>query len=215
MATHFGNTKGIKHDKEARIFWKEFALFLWNNALLIGVSAFFFYRTFFEGRLNRALLLFLVALLGFLICRLLTFGRSKINQLAYRIVMLTSLSLFMVALFIQTMRFIFVFKPGLTEPTLSKLLVRVGISSLVLYIFGLVIASAYYLHAHDMFKRIWNPWLPNLLEAVFPQRNWKQVRRSTLILTRLLVWGGIVTIILLGVGFAAWLLRDFIYLEIG
>ncbi|NWJ45889.1 MAG: hypothetical protein HXX08_08425 [Chloroflexi bacterium] len=215
MATHFRNTSGIKNDRKAYNFWQEFALFLWNNALLIGLSAFFFYRTFFEGRLNRALLLFLVALIGFLICRLLTFGRGKINQLAYRIVMLTSVSLFMVALFIQTMRFIFVFKPGLAEPTLSKLLVRVGIASLVLYIFGLIIATAYYLHAHDMFKRIWNPWLPNLLEAVFSQRNWKQVRRSTLILTRLLVWGGIITIILLGIGFAAWILRDYIYVQIG
>jgi hypothetical protein len=128
--------------------------------------------------------------------------------------MLTSVFLLIIALFIQTMRFIFVFKPGLAEPTLAKLLVRVGIASLVLYVFLMVFATVYYLHAHNMLQRLWNPWLPKLLTAVFSRQNWKHERRSSLIFTRLLVWGGLTTALLLGIGFVAWLLKDTIYVPL-
>jgi hypothetical protein len=194
---------------------RELGVFVWNNLLLLGLTFFFFYRTFLEGKLNWALLIFLMSLCGFIVCRVLTLGQGRANVVAYRLIMLTSVTLLMIALFIQTMRFIFVFQPGLSsDPTLAKLLVRIGITSLVLYVFALVFAGAYYLHSHNMIKRLWNPWLPKLLDAVFAPQNWKQVRRSTLLFMRVLAWGGLATALLLGIGFVAWLLRNQIYIEI-
>jgi len=208
MAVNYGNTGNSQKSNKLIIYWLHtLGLFLWNNLLLIGLTLFFFYRTFMVGRLNWALLVLLVALCGFIICRILSFGKGEVTKFAYRMFMLGSTGLFISAVFIQTIRFIFVFRPGLTDATIPKLLVRAGIVTLVLYIFALILTATYYLYAHNMLKRLWNPWLPGLLETVFAKRNWQQLRGSTLILMNTLLWGGLATGLMLGIGFVAWLLR--------
>lgn len=185
--------------------------FLVDNFLLLFLVGFFTYRTFFLGRLNWALLVLLAALLMLVACRLIAQYREHASTtFLYRLMVLGSAGLLIAALCIQTTRFVFVFAPGLAEPTLSKILVRVGIATATFYVFALLLAFVYYLFAHDMTKIIWSGYMDRLLESTFSpnrRRNWRQVRFSNMVLVNTFAWGGLASVLTLMLGLIAWLLR--------
>ncbi len=190
----------------------EFSLyFLWDNFFVLGLIGFFIYWTFFNGRMNWALTVLLIAFALMVAARFLSrYRQNLIARSIYRTLVLFSAALPLTALCIQTVRFIFVFLPGLSEPTLPKILVRIGIGTTVIYAYSLVAALAYYLYTHDMFKIIWNGSPESILNSSFkpyqPQ-NWQRVRFSSLLMVKTIFWGGAVCILTLGVGLMAWLLR--------
>jgi hypothetical protein len=197
--------------KSISYFFKGLALFFVNNVFLLLVVGFFAYRTFFVGRLNWALLLFVIALFLIIICRAIAQYRESVTATAvYRSLVLLSAGLLLTAIFVQTNRFIYVFVPGLSEPTLAKILVRIGITTTTLYVYALIIAFIYYLYAHDMTKIIWSGKVNRFLDTTFSRKNrhtWEEVNFSNKILLYTLVGGAVLSAFTLGVGFIAWLLR--------
>lgn len=185
--------------------------FVAYNLFLLLLIGFFTYRTFFVGRLNWALLVLLVALTLITICRVLSQYRISVtNTLLYRVVLLAGVGLLIGAACIQTFRFVYVFLPGLADPTVSEVLVRIGIATATFYGYAVVVAFVYYLYAHEMTKAIWNGSVDRVLESTFVQRkkrNWQQVQFSTMVLLRTVFWGGLASVVTLAVGFVAWLLR--------
>lgn len=185
--------------------------FLFHNLFLLFLIGFFAYRTFFLGRLNWALLVLLIALFLIIVCRAIAqYRRNLPTTLVYRTLVLLSIGLLLTAIFIQLNRLIFVFLPGLSEPTLPKILVRIGISTATLYVFALLVAFVYYMYAHDMTKLIWNGSINRLLDTTFSYKNRQHVdvvRSSNRLLIFILIWGGLASTVTLLIGLVAWLLR--------
>lgn len=185
--------------------------FIRYNVFLLLLTGFFAYRTFFVGNLNYALLILLIALLLIIVCQVLYKYVNNINvRVIYRVLILTSGMLLITSLCIQAMRFVDVFVPTLTEPTLAKILVRIGIVTVTLYVFGLFFTFVYYLYINDMLSLIWNGSLkrklnPNSLKNL--RSNWRKERFASIILVNLFIWGGFASITSLLIGFIAWLLR--------
>jgi hypothetical protein len=192
-------------------FFKGLFFFFVNNILLLLIVGFFAYRTFFVNRLNWALMLFVIALFLIIICRAIAQYRESATATAiYRGLVLLSAGLLITAIFVQTNRFIYVFVPGLSEPTLAKILVRIGITMTTLWVYAIVIAFIYYLYAHEMTKIIWSGRVNRFLDTTFSRKNrhtWQEVNLSNKILLYTIVGGGILSIFTLIVGFVAWLLR--------
>ena len=187
---------------------------LWRNAFLLFLAAFFAYRTFFLGRLNYALLILLSALCLIIVCRVIAqYSQKATVGLIYRGLVLLSAGLLVLALGIQTLRFVFVFAPGLADdPTLPKILVRIGITTADSYVIALILAFVYYLHAHSMLREIWNGFAsrhtwPAPLSRPARYEEWRQIRFSNAVLIRTFFWGGLASIVTLTVGLVAWLLR--------
>jgi hypothetical protein len=186
---------------------------LLDNLFFVLLVAFFAYRTFFEGRLNWALLVLLVALSLMTICRIVAQYSQKVRVgFIYRTLVLLSAGLLAMALGIQTLRFVFVFAPGLVEPTMPKILVRIGVTTAIGYVFALLFAFVYYLRAHGMLWEIWNGFAdrlarPSLASEVVRHQDWRHIRFSNMVLIRTFFWGGVASILTLAVGLVAWLLR--------
>jgi hypothetical protein len=185
--------------------------FLLDNLLLVFLIGFFTYRTFFVGRLNLALLVLLLSLFMIIGCRFVAqFRENATTTWLYRTMVVSSVGLMLAAICIQAVRFIYVFAPGLEEPTFSKIMVRMGIATATFYVFALVIAFLYYLYAHGMTRLIWNSYVDRLLQTTFsPNRrqNWRQIRFSNTILFNTFVWGGLASVVTLSVGLVSWWLR--------
>lgn len=188
-----------------------FLYFVRYNFFILFLIGFFTYRTFFVGRLNYALLVFLISLLVIIICRFIyKYSVKSIIGFFYRILVLVGISLLISAVIIQTIRFAYTFATTFTEPTLAKILVRIGIVTLNFYIFTLIFAFIYYLYAHEMLSIILDGSIKRLrrnssYKPTF--NNWRQERLSSLIFIYTFFWGGFATVFTLGVGFIAWLLR--------
>lgn len=197
--------------RDFKPFLREACYFLVDNRFLLFFVAFFTYWTFFAGHLNKALVVLLVALGLMIVCRIVLHYREKAaTTYLYRALVLLSAGLLVAALCIQTYRFIYVFAPGLAEPTLPKILVRIGVATTNFWIFALIIAFVYYLYAHEMTKLIWKGSLDRLLVSTFSsqrRQNWRQVRFSSLILLNTIFWGGLASFVTLAAGLVAWLLR--------
>ncbi|MEI6045540.1 MAG: hypothetical protein WCS37_14420 [Chloroflexota bacterium] len=190
---------------------QEIFYFVVDNSFLIFFIAFFTYWTFFAGKLNWAMLVLVVALFLMIIGRVVYHFREKATTTyLYRAIVLLSATLLITALCIQTLRFIFVFTPGLSEPTLPKILVRIGVATTNFYLFALLIAFVYYLYTHGMTKLIWNGSLDRLLKGTFTSnrhQNWRQIHFSNNLLIYTFFGGGVASVVTLSIGLVAWLLR--------
>ncbi len=185
--------------------------FLRYNVLLLFLVGLFFYRTFLVGRLNYALLILLSSLFVIIICEVIyNYNRNVLIRYLYRVLIFTGISLLIVAVVIQLLRFAYIFTSTFTEVTLAKILVRVGILTANLYILGLIFTFVYYLYVHKMLAVVWNGSFYPILKS-FPSgrsdTSWRRERIASLIFIYTLFWGGLATIITLGLGFIAWLLR--------
>ena len=186
--------------------------FIKYNFLLLLLTGVFAYRTFFLDRLNYALLALLLCLFFLVVCQAVYkyCDRPKL-RIIYRSALILSVTSLTMALCIQTLRFIYVFVPTLTEPTLSKILVRVGIITVTFYEYATVFAFIYYLYVHDMLSIIWNGSVKRLLRrnpsAAIRRDQWRRERFSSLLFLNVLLWGGLVSVLTLVIGFIAWLLR--------
>lgn len=184
-----------------------------NNLFLLFLCAFFAYRTFFEGRLNWALLVLLIALFLIIVCRVIfQYRQSATTNIIYRGLVLLSVGLLCLALCIQTLRFVLVFVPTMTEFTLPKILVRVGVTTANFWVFALLFSFLYYLYTHEMTKVIWYGSVDRILQSAFaPRRHdehyWRRVRFSSLVLMHTIFWGGLLSFTTLTIGLIAWLLR--------
>jgi hypothetical protein len=198
--------KGLKYGFLTLVQFIKYNFFL---LLLTGIFAF---RTFFLDRLNYAILALLLALCLLIVCQIVYnyIDRPKL-RIVYRTALLLSTASLIMALCIQTLRFVYVFVPTLTEPSVSKIMVRVGIITVTFYVYAAVFAFIYYLYVHDMLSVIWNGSVERLLRRT-PSANirrdkWRQERFSSLLFVNVFFWGGLASIITLIAGFIAWLLR--------
>lgn len=211
VETRYPNLNKPSFLKQSLHFAKGFYYFFLSNFFLLLIVGFFAYRTFFLGILNWSLLLFVIALFLIIICRAIAqYRHNATATVIYRSFVLISAGLIITALFVQTNRFIYVFLPGLSEPTVSKILVRIGITTTMLYIYALVIAFIYYLYAHDMTRIIWGGKVDSLLDTTFHRKNrhtWQEVNLSNKILLYTLIGGGVLSAFTLLVGFMAWLVK--------
>ena len=179
-----------------------------QNAIVLTLIGFFVYWTFYAGRLNLALTALVGALALMIACRVVYhFNRSTVARLLYRTLVVMSAILIFAALAIQTVRFIYVFLPGLTEPTLPKILVRVGIVTATLWAFAVPTAFMYYLYVHDMTRLIWNGSVDRFLQSTLLSNRAltaRRVRHANLLLWRTLLWGGALSATTLSIGVVAW-----------
>ncbi len=188
-------------------------LIIWDNILLLGLISFFIYWNFYNGRQNWALSVLIVALGVMVISRWLShYYQIQLARLIYRGLLITSVALLLSALCIQTVRFVFVFLPGLSEPTLSKILVRVGILTFIVYAYTLTAVFMYYLYIQGLLNFIWHGSAEYLIKsktqfAVYQRHKWRSLRFSSLLLMGTFFWGGLASCLGLGVGLVAWLLR--------
>ncbi|MBN9393181.1 MAG: hypothetical protein J0I20_34425 [Chloroflexi bacterium] len=186
--------------------------FIKYNFVLLFLTGFFAYRTFFLDRLNYALLALLLCLFFLVVCQAIYnyCDRPRI-RIIYRTALVLSVTSLTMALCIQTLRFIYVFVPTLTEPTLSRILVRIGILTVTFYAYATIFAFIYYLYVHDMLSVIWNGSVKRLLRrnpsAAIRRDQWRRERFSSLLFINVLLWGGLASVLTLVVGFVAWLLR--------
>lgn len=198
--------KGIKYS------FITFFQFLKYNFFLLLLTGIFAFRTFFLDRLNYAILALLLALCLLIVCQVVYnyIDRPKF-RIIYRFALLLSATSLIMALCIQTLRFVYVFVPTLTEPSISKILVRVGIVTVTFYVYAVVFAFIYYLYIHDMLSVIWNGSVERLLRrtptASIRRDKWRQERFSSLLFVNVFFWGGLASVITLLVGFIAWVLR--------
>lgn len=186
--------------------------FIKYNFFLLLLICIFTYRTIFLNRLNYALLTFLLFLCLLIICQLIyRYCDNPRVRLLYRFLILLSFASLIMALCIQTLRFVYVFVPTLTEPSIPKILVRIGILTVTFYSFALVFAFIYHLYVHDMLSVIWNGSIERLLGRNSSTANhhdkWRQERFSSLLFINILFWGGLASASTLAIGFIAWLLR--------
>lgn len=185
--------------------------FIRYNIFLLFLTGLFAYRTFFVGRLNYALLVLLISLALIIVCRVIyRYSKNTLIKFFYRLLILVGTSLLISAIGIQTLRFVYTFATTFNEPTLPKILVRIGIVTANFYAFALIFAFIYYLYVHEMLAVIWNGSLNRVLRGSSPRdrhNNWRRERFSSLVFLYTLFWGGLASVITLGIGFIAWLLR--------
>lgn len=188
---------------------QEFFYFVLYNLPLLFLVGFFTYRTFFVGRLNWALLLFLVSLSLMIVCRVATYYYSGINHnILYKFAVGLSALLMIVALGVQTVRFIYVFSPGLASPTLPIILVRIAVVTTLLYVYALLVTGGFYLYYSGTIDLFWNaaPYhLPELPMLDKKRQHLRQVNLAARFFIRIVFFGGAASILTLFIGLAAWL----------
>ncbi len=182
------------------------------NFLLLAAGGIFVYRSIIHGQVNRALFILVLSLFLINICRVIArYNEDATVGFFYRFLVLTSTGLLISALVVQTIRFIYVFLPTMTAFTLPKILVRVGITTIVLYIYSLVIAFIYYLYATDMLTTIRNGSLDRFLSQSIlrskGRNKWRQAIFASKAFLFIFFWGGLASIVTLILGLVAWLQR--------
>lgn len=201
-------TQVIKSTKE---LFQELFYFVFYNLPLLLLVGFFTYHTFLIGHLNWALVLALFSVSLMIICRVATYYYSGINHnLLYKLAVGLSGLLLIVALGVQTVRFFYVFLPGLAAPTLPIILVRIGIATAILYVYALFVTGGFYLYYSGMIDLFWNaaPYrLPELPLLDKKRQHLRQINISARFFIRTVFFGGAASIITLLIGFVAWLLN--------
>jgi hypothetical protein len=186
--------------------------FLSFNLILLITAGVFAYRTFVLDRFNWALLILVIALFLINICRAIArYNEAATITLIYRIFVLLSVALLITALCVQTIRFIYVFVPTMTDFTLPKILVRVGITTTIFYIYALIISFIYYLYANEMLSAVWYGSLDRFLKHSIlrdkARQKWRQGRFASIAFIYTFFLGGFASVLTLGIGLIAWLLR--------